>query len=80
MSCPTQTFKVTAAQFEELKAKAGKSGLMLMGVGGVTVQHGATIEWNYDEATETLSVACTSKPLYISCDMIDGALKELIEG
>ncbi len=76
--CDLQVFPLSEDQFEALKEKAAKAGLPMFGVGGTIVQHGATVEWDYDGTA--MKVQVLPKPFYVSCDVVNEKLKELIQG
>jgi len=79
MSCPAITLQnVTAAKWETLLTTAQAQGLNLAGSTGSTQYQGMDFVWNYDESSETLTLQCTNKPIFIPCHMIESRIRALI--
>lgn len=78
MSCPILTYELTESEFEALVARAKESRLLLNGeTSGTTSLHGCTFAWAY--GAEVLSITCTAKPFWVSCDTINEALDGLLK-
>ena len=79
MSCPAITLEnVTTTKWATLLTTAQAQGLNLAGLTGMTQFQGMDFSWNYDESTETLTLQCTNKPIFIPCHMIESRIRALI--
>lgn len=78
MACPSQAFKVTAEQLAGLADSALAAGVTLTGYHGQAEHDGSTIQYDYDPVFDKLVVTCTSKPLIVSCGMVNSKIRELI--
>jgi len=79
MSCPAITLQgVTAEKYATLLATAQGQGLNLTGLTGSTQFQGMDFTWNYDQPSETLTLQCTNKPIFIPCSMIESRIRALI--
>jgi len=86
MPCPTLKFTKTPDEMAALRKELnsamhdqGTTGAGMNDLSGTASHSGATIDWSYDPPTQTLSITCTSKPWYASCDLVNGKLTELVE-
>ena len=80
--CDAQTFSgVTQAQFTCLAQKAQSSfGITISTNSGTQSKDGVTVTWNFDHNAQTLTIQCTDKPFFLSCDTIDSQLKSAVDG
>lgn len=46
--------------------------------GNQVTLHGITLEWNYDEPSQTLHVTALKHPFYFSCGEIENKIIELV--
>jgi hypothetical protein len=78
-SCPPIAFNsMTAEKFAALIQTAQSQGLAITGPTGSTSYQGMSFTWNYDPATESLTLQCTEKPIFIPCSMIESRIRALI--
>ena len=70
---------ITRTHFTALSAKAKESGIALDGPSGEASYMGVRIAWNYEQATETLTLNCLSVPFFVSKDQVYGKLKAMVE-
>jgi hypothetical protein len=78
-ACPPITFSdVTEEKYQSLVATAQAQGLSLVGVKGDTSYQGLDFTWHYDAATQTLTIHCTGKPIFVPCSMIESRIRGLI--
>lgn len=40
---------------------------------------GCDFNWNYDAVSGTLRVACTKKPFYFTCDLVESEIRKLVD-
>ncbi len=79
MSCPAITVQgVNAQKYATLIATAQGQGLNLNGLSGSTQFQGMDFAWNYEESSETLTIQCTNKPIFIPCSMIEARIRALM--
>jgi hypothetical protein len=77
--CDPQTFTgFTQAQFDCLVQKAATAGIAISGNSGSGEQRGIAMSWSYDPATQTLTLHCTDKPIFLTCGMINGQVQNLV--
>jgi hypothetical protein len=69
---------ITTDKFATLIATAQAQGLSISGPSGNTTYQGMEFTWAYDEAAQTLTLHCTSKPIFIPCSMIESRIRALI--
>lgn len=69
---------VSSDNFAALCAKAKASGIALDGPSGESSYMGVTIAWNYEQATETLTLNCLSVPFFVSKDQVYSKLKAMV--
>jgi hypothetical protein len=69
---------ITPARFTALTAKAQQAGVPISGDSGTASQMGVTVTWNFDPAAQTLTIQCTDKPFFISCDTINGKIQDAV--
>jgi hypothetical protein len=80
MSCEAQVFKgIGAAQYAALIVKAKAAGIEIAGTSGHASKDGATVSWGYDIAAETLTLTCTGKPWWASCQAVSEELAKLVK-
>ena len=79
MACPAITLSgITAAKYQTLLAKAAAQGLQLAGPSGSTEFQGMQFTWNYDFASDSLTIQCTDKPIFVPCGMIESRIRALM--
>jgi hypothetical protein len=80
-ACAMQTFSnVTQSAWQSVKQTvAAKFGLQITTDFGNITADGFTVYWNYDAATEMLSIQCTDRPFFIPCSMINPEIHEMVE-
>ena len=79
-SCPAQLFdNVTQPQFDCLSQKAKAAGIDIVGNTGTACKDGITMEWAFDPAAATLSIQCTSSPIFPPCSVINSKIHSLVE-
>lgn len=76
MACPVKTWPLQREEFDALVAKAAKDHLVLTGDHGTTSLHGCTFDWSYENGS--LSITCTGKPFFVSCETIYEKLDALL--
>jgi hypothetical protein len=78
-ACPPITFsEISEEKYQALLATAQAQGLALVGIHGDTTYQGLDFTWNYDAATQSLTIHCTGKPIFIPCSMIESRIRALI--
>jgi hypothetical protein len=79
-ACPSQTFaNVTPDQFAAMQQKAQASGIPLEGNSGTASKFGGKFEWNYDPATQTLTITVTSPPFLTSCETVNEKISTMMQ-
>jgi hypothetical protein len=79
-SCAAQTFSgISAGQFACLLKKVSDSGVSVSGNSGSASKDGITIGWEFDPASSTLQVQCTSAPFFVSCGMVNSRIHDLVD-
>ena len=83
-ACAAQVFQnVTLARFNCLIVTAAGHGITISGNQGQTVvKHGlvsAQISWNYDPASQTLTLQYLNPGFLAPCDTVNGMLHDLVE-
>ena len=77
--CELQTFSgITQAHFACLLQKAQSSGINITGNSGAASGSGITVEWNYDPASQVLTIQCTDKPVFLGCGVITSQIRDLV--
>ena len=77
--CEVQTFSgMTQEQFTCLLQKAQSSGINITGNSGTASRDGITLMWNYDPASQVLTVQCTDKPIFLMCGVITSQISDLV--
>lgn len=77
--CPPITFEaMTPEKYASLLQTAQSQGLALTGNTGSTTYQGMTFTWNYDPATQSLTLQCTEKPIFIPCSMIESRIRGVV--
>jgi hypothetical protein len=77
--CDVQTFSgITPEHFACLLQKAQSSGINISGNSGTASQDGITIAWNYDPASQVLTIQCTEKPVFLLCGVITSQITDLV--
>lgn len=83
-ACAAQVFSgITQARFDCLVQTASPHGIVIGGNQGQTVVHhgivNATISWDYDPATQTLTLQYLNPSFLAPCDKVNGMLHDLVE-
>jgi hypothetical protein len=78
--CPAQTFSgITPEQFACIAQKAeAATGVVISGNSGSASQSGITIAWNYNPASQALTIQCTEKPFFPTCGMITSQVESIV--
>jgi hypothetical protein len=72
---------ITPGRFAAIITEADqKTGLQLNGPSGTASEHGVTLQWQYDAATEILVLHCLAKPWIVSEACVDEKLDALVAG
>jgi hypothetical protein len=80
-ACAAQVFSgIDQRRFARLSAKAEAEGIFISGNVGSATQGKITIAWDYDPATETLTLQCTDAPFYLGCVFINSNIHSLVDG
>jgi hypothetical protein len=76
MACAAQHFTgISPERFAALSQKAKGSGIDITGDSGTTTKFGVTVTWTYDPQAQELTIQCTEKPFFLSCDDINGRIQ-----
>lgn len=79
-ACAVQTFpNVSPSKWACLKAKISANGYPVTADQGSTTANGFTIAWNYDSATQELSIQCTDSPWYAACGLVNAKIHDLFD-
>jgi hypothetical protein len=80
--CDAQTFSgITQEHFDRLAQKAQSAlAITISGDAGSASRDGITIAWDYDRASQTLTIQCTEKPFFPTCGMIASQIQSLVDG
>jgi len=54
-------------------------GIAVDGDQGSATAMGTSLSWDYDRAGQRLTITCSEKPMFLSCDMIYGHLGGMLE-
>jgi len=78
--CEAQTFSgITQEHFDCLVQKAQSSfGITISGDSGSSSQSGVTISWDYDRASQSLTIQCTDKPVFLLCGIITSQVSDMV--
>jgi hypothetical protein len=76
-ACPMLTFNsLSKAAWEELQQLGAPYGVVIDTDVGSIDKAGFVAHWNYNAATQTLSVQCTEHPFIVSCATIVAQINE----
>lgn len=76
MSCPTFVIEpVSSRLYSALLAEASAANAELDG--SKVSLHGFEFEFSYNAGAQTLSVTCTKKEIFASCDMVEKRIRDL---
>ncbi len=86
MPCEALTFnnltqEQYAALVKQLNAAMrdqGTTGAGMSDLTGTAAHSGVTITWTYDPASSTLTITCTKKPFYVSCDYVADKIRGML--
>jgi hypothetical protein len=72
---------IPALRFRAIRARirAQADEMRSSGNAGSATSNGVTVEWNYDEAAESLVFTCTKRPWWISELMAASRIRDLVE-
>jgi hypothetical protein len=77
---PPQTFSgISPDRFARLTTQARAAGIEIDSNSGSATKFGVHVGWNYDPATEQLTLQCLSTPFFIQPADIDNRLRALVE-
>ncbi len=54
-------------------------GIAVSGDQGSATAMGTSLAWDYQRQAELLTITCTTKPIFLSCDMIYGHLGGMLK-
>lgn len=80
---PIKFQNVTRAKFQAVRARAVVEATAVENSGdtgwakGPTPVGDVTVAWTYDEPSQTLTLQCTSKPMFLSESLIAGKIQSL---
>ncbi len=78
-NCAPMTFSgITAEKYAALLVNAQSQGLALTGDSGQTTYQGLDFTWNYDQPSESLTIHCTEKPIFVPCSMIEAKIRSVV--
>ena len=79
--CAAQVFSNISPQvFACLVDRAKVAGIDITGNSGTTPPHsGVSVAWEYDPASETLSIQCLSLPFLVSCGAANSQIHNLVD-
>jgi hypothetical protein len=69
---------ITREKYQSLVATAKAQGLDLSAETGSTTHQGMDFTWRYEPASETLTIQCTEKPIFVPCGMIESRIRSLM--
>ena len=80
-SCEPQMYPgVTPAMLECFSESVESAfGIAVEGDQGSATALGTTLSWDYDRAAESLTITCSDKPMFLSCEMIYGHLGGMLK-
>ncbi|MDJ1496589.1 hypothetical protein QNI19_26895 [Cytophagaceae bacterium DM2B3-1] len=80
-ACDPVSFSgITPSVFETLKGELARKGFSIEGTSGViNGPFGISIQYSWDEATETLHTEVLEKSFFVSCGQIYSQLSETID-
>jgi hypothetical protein len=83
-TCDAQVFSgITQARFACLVQTASAKGISISGnQGQAVVSHSigsATISWDYDPATQTLTLQCLDRSFGVTCGRVNNMLHDLVD-
>ncbi len=78
-NCAPMTFTgITQEKYAALLVNAQSQGLALTGESGRTTYQGLDFTWNYDQPSESLTIHCTEKPIFVPCSMIEAKIRSVV--
>ena len=79
-ACAAQVFiGITREKFTCLQGKAAEQGIAIDDDQGTVSKDGVTGTWNFDSASQTLTIQCTSSPFFLGCGTINGAIHNFVD-
>jgi len=79
--CAAQVFSgISPAQFSCLVSQAAAQNIAIAGNSGTASKDGITVIWNYEPATQNLTIQCTDSPWYLPCGSINSKIHDLVDG
>ncbi|MGB8260418.1 MAG: hypothetical protein WCE75_08705 [Terracidiphilus sp.] len=70
---------ITPEHYGRLSAKAREAGIAMDGESGRATKFGVEIEWKYEAAEQRLTLACLSKPFFVSDEDLHKRMQSLVE-
>ena len=81
MSCAAHVFAdVTDAHFDRILAKVTKAGLRVEGHAGEAKKAGFSVRWHFEPHAQRLTLQCTGRPFFISCEQVRDGMCRLVDG
>ena len=78
-NCLPMTFSgITPEQYAALLINAQAQGLQLTGESGSTTFQGLEFTWSYDLPSQSLTIHCTQKPIFVPCSMIESKIRSVL--
>lgn len=76
--CDPITFaNISPSNWATIEAQAKFQSVDIETSQGTEMIGPASMKWDYEESTQTLTVQCLSKPWYISCNEVNLKIREL---
>ncbi|HEU5351602.1 MAG TPA: hypothetical protein VFU55_08395 [Terracidiphilus sp.] len=69
---------VSPAQFAHLSLQAQASGIQISGNSGSAAKFGVEVAWQFDAATQQLTLQCLKTPFFVSRDSVEARLRALV--
>lgn len=79
--CNQQTFNgITQARWDCIKtAVQTRTSIAITTDSGTAAQGEFSINWNFDAATEVLTIQCMAKPFIIPCSAIESTISRVVD-
>lgn len=80
-SCEPHIFSDVTPEMLACLSESAQSafGLSLDGNQGTTTAMGTTLSWDYNPETRELTIICSAKPMFLSCEMVYGQIGSMLK-